>query len=104
MLSKLAEIAPLGTWALTLGAAALLLFGFVALGHAKVVHGAYKEPFRGGTSPAALETALRWAIAMLAGGLLLWGLSLDWGRGVLAGLGAVAGAALLLELVARARG
>lgn len=104
MLDRLAEIAPLSTWSLTLGAAALLLLGFVTFGHAKLVHGAYKESFRGVVAPYTLETMVRWTVVLLTGGLLLWGLALRWPTGVVAALGGVAGAALLLEGIARVRG
>ncbi|HET8655840.1 MAG TPA: hypothetical protein VFL93_10030 [Longimicrobiaceae bacterium] len=104
MLSHLAQIAPLGTWALVVAAAFLLLCGFVLLGHAKVVHLAYRTPFRSPIAPTPMETALRWMVACLAGGILLWGLALGWPRAVIAALGGLVVIALALESIARLQG
>lgn len=104
MLAKLTEIAPLSTWALTLAAGALLLCGFVTLGHAKLVRQAYEAEYHGVLAPHAMETMSRWTVALLSGGLLLWGVSLHWSVVILGVLGAVAAVALLLEGIARVRG
>jgi Zn-dependent protease len=104
MLDKITQIAPLGTWGLILGSALLLLCGFVAFGHAKVTSQAYKEPFRGGLAAGVLETMMRLTVALVGAGVLLWGISLRWPTAVLAALGGVVAAVLLLEAVARVRG
>lgn len=104
MLSKLSEIAPLTTWGLIVAAALLLLLGFVAYGHARLTKQAYGEEFQGVAAPGMHETMLRWAVACLTAGLLLWGLTLDWPAVVLVALGGASGAALLLEGWARLRG
>jgi hypothetical protein len=104
MMSRITEIAPLSTWVLTLGAALMLLCGFVAFGHAKVVNQAYKESFRGGLSPAMLETMMRWAVVFLVGGFALWGVALDWPSSILYALLGVILATLGIEALARLLG
>lgn len=103
MLQSLKEIAPLTTWGLVLAAAMLMLLAFVAFGHAKLVHGAYKQPYRGPLSPTALETSLRWAAILLLTGFVCWGLTLAWPAPILLALAAPAAACLALEVIARAR-
>ena len=104
MLQTLEGIAPLSTWALTIGAAALMLCGFVAYGHAMLVHQAYGEEMRGVRDPGTRATMLRWAVLLLAAGFLLWGISLDWTTWVLGLLGALAAAAAGAEVLARLSG
>ncbi|HET7321420.1 MAG TPA: hypothetical protein VFI96_02925 [Longimicrobiaceae bacterium] len=104
MLSHFLQIAPLSTWAAVLGAAFLLLCGFVLMGHAKVVHKAYGAPFHSAIAPFAMETALRWMTACLSGGFLLWGVALGWPLVLLAALGALVAIALGLETIARLAG
>jgi hypothetical protein len=104
MLSRLAQIAPLGTWALVAAAAFLLLCGFVLLGHAKVMRLAYRARVRSPIAPTAIETALRWMVACLTGGVLLWGLALGWPGTVIAPLGGLVVVALALETIARLQG
>lgn len=104
MLDKIAQIAPLYMWALVLGSTALLLCGFVAFGHAKLVSQAYGETFGGGAAPGMLETMMRWTVILLAGGLLLFGVAVGWPVSVLAALGGVVIATAILEGVARVVG
>lgn len=104
MLDRLAQIAPLSTWGLVLGATLIFVCGFVTFSHAKLVKQAYGETFDGLLAPGTLETMVRWTAVLLPAGLLLWGIALDWPIFLLATLGAVAGGSLLLEAIARVRG
>jgi hypothetical protein len=103
MLDRITQIAPLYMWGLVLGSTLLLLCGFVAFGHAKVVNQAYGKSFGGGTAPGQLETTMRWTVILLTGGVLLFGVAVGWPPSVLTALGGVVVATLILEGVARLR-
>lgn len=103
MIQRLAEIAPLSTWALTIGAALLLLVSFVTYGHAKLVREAYGEEFDGVLVAGTLETMWRLTVALFAGGLFLWGAALGWPPWAMWPLGILAAVPLGLEAVARLR-
>lgn len=107
MLDTLRDIAPLVQWFEVLTAAGLLLLGFVAYGHYRVVTQAFGQKAGGAAavlSPARAAVLARWTVLFLALGFALWGLALDWTPLVVGGLLALALAALVADMAARLRG
>ena len=101
MIEKLTQIAPLSSWAVLAGATALLVGAFVAYSHAQLSVRAFGETFGGPASPGTLATMGRWTVALLAGGIALFGVLLGWPTLVVVILGAAAAVALGVEAVVR---
>ena len=96
-METLGEIASLGSWLRIAGASTMLLVSFVALSHVKVERDGHGKPFKGWAAAGVYESSLRWGIALLACGLLVWGWELGWPMPLEVGLGAVTAQLLLLE-------
>ena len=103
MIRRMLSIAPAHVWILVSCAALLLLSAFVVLSHAMMRFKAYESEFNGPLAFGSVETLLRSGVALLAAGLLLWGLALGWPIVLLLGLGLLAALTLAGELGAQLR-
>ena len=104
MLDALLSVAPPATWLRLAAAAALLLTGFVVLSHTIVRRNAYGEPFKGVVDPGGAERTMRVGASLVLAGICTWGWELGWPWPVLAVLGALAVAGVVLEGLAVRRG
>lgn len=95
------SIAPAHVWILVSCSALLLLTAFVLLSHVIVHFKAYDKDFNGLLAFGSVETLIRSGVALLAAGLLLWGLALGWPAAPLIGLAIVSALALAGELGAQ---
>lgn len=98
---ELLHIASWTTWLIVAFAAALSLAGVVLMAHARLLWRGERGMVRGLYDAGGLATSLRWGVALLGLGILLWGLRLGWSAitigAMTGGLTLVAG----LEIVAR---
>lgn len=101
MIEKLTEIAPLTSWAILAASTALFVAGFLAYSHAQLAWRAFGERPRGPGDSGTVATMGRWAVALVAGGFLLWGVLLGWSTLGLVALGAAAAVAVGVEVAVR---
>lgn len=104
MIQSLTEIAPLSSWAILVLSTLCFVGGFVAYGHARLARKGLGEPLDGPAGSGPVPTMARWMVALLAAGVMLWGVLLGWPVLLLVILGAVAAVPLAIEGAVRLLG